>query len=62
MLTKLRSVGFGLLILLGFCALLGLCQVLLDHVMLLWAGLAICSLAFSLLLLYLALFPHSYRY
>ena len=62
MLTKLRSVGFGLLILLGLCALLGLCQVLLDHVMLLWAGLAICSLAFSLLLLYLALFPHSYRF
>lgn len=62
MLTKLRSVGFGILVLLGICALLGLCHALLNHVMLLWAGLALCSLAFSLLLLYLALYPHSYRF
>ena len=62
MLTKLRSVGFGIVVLLGVCALLGLCHVLVNNAMLLWAGLAICSLAFSLLLLYLALFPHSCRY
>ena len=62
MLTKLRSIGFGCLILLGLCAVAGLCHALLNNVMLLWAGLALCSLAFSLLLLYLALFPHSYRF
>ena len=62
MLTKLRSLGFGLVILLGVCAAAGLCHVLLNNAMLLWAGLAVCSLAFSLLLLYLALFPHSYRF
>jgi len=55
MLTVLRYIGIGVLSLLGICAALSLGYVLVHNVMLLWMGLALCSLAFSLLLLYLSL-------
>jgi len=54
MLATLRYIGIGLLALLGIYAVLSLGYVLMNNVMLLWAGLALCSLAFALLLLYLA--------
>ena len=54
MLTVLRYIGIALISLLGICAALSLGYVLVSNVMFLWAGLAVCSLAFSLLLLYLA--------
>lgn len=62
MLTVLRYIGIGLVSLLGICAALSLGYVLVTNVMLLWAGLAVCSLAFALLLLYLAFSGRSYRF
>lgn len=62
MLKLLRSVGLGSLILLGICAALSLCVALVNNVMLLWAALAVCSLAFSILLLWLAFSGRSYRF
>ena len=54
MLTVLRYIGFGVLSLLGICAALSLGYVLVNNVMLLWMGLALCSLLFALLLIYLS--------
>ena len=61
MLTVLRYIGIGVLSLLGICAALSLGYVLVHNVMLLWMGLALCSLAFALLLLYVSLTDWSYR-
>jgi hypothetical protein len=62
MLKILRYIGIGTLFLLGICAALSLCYVLLNNVMLLWAGLALCSLAFSILLLWLSFSGRSYQF
>ncbi len=56
MLSILRSAGMVLMLFLGVCAALSLGYVLLNNIMLLWAGLAVCSLAFALLLIYLSLY------